>query len=162
MSLLCFFFFSSRRRHTRYWRDWSSDVCSSDLAAARSARVVVPDYQLSLAIGEEGQNARLAARLTGWRVDIRSETEFAAEEADMAYEEDEASGRCAAIMSTGKRCPNASLPGSRYCGLPAHQELEGKDTDQVEAEAEPQPEEAAADADAGVPERGAEEVVEPV
>ena len=41
--------------------------------AARSARVVVPDYQLSLAIGREGQNARLAARLTGWRIDIRSD-----------------------------------------------------------------------------------------
>ena len=40
---------------------------------ARSARVVVPDYQLSLAIGKEGQNARLAARLTGWRIDIRSD-----------------------------------------------------------------------------------------
>jgi N utilization substance protein A len=39
----------------------------------RSARVVVPDYQLSLAIGKEGQNARLAARLTGWRIDIRSD-----------------------------------------------------------------------------------------
>ena len=45
--------------------------------AARSARVVVPDYQLSLAIGREGQNARLAARLTGWRIDIRSDTEAA-------------------------------------------------------------------------------------
>ena len=42
--------------------------------AARAARVVVPDYQLSLAIGREGQNARLAARLTGWRIDIRSDT----------------------------------------------------------------------------------------
>jgi N utilization substance protein A len=39
----------------------------------RSARVVVPDFQLSLAIGKEGQNARLAARLTGWRIDIRSD-----------------------------------------------------------------------------------------
>jgi N utilization substance protein A len=44
-------------------------------AAARSARVVVPDYQLSLAIGKEGQNARLAARLTGWRIDIRPDTD---------------------------------------------------------------------------------------
>lgn len=44
-------------------------------ATARSARVVVPDYQLSLAIGKEGQNARLAARLTGWRIDIRSDEE---------------------------------------------------------------------------------------
>jgi N utilization substance protein A len=43
--------------------------------AARSARVVVPDYQLSLAIGKEGQNARLAAKLTGWRIDIRPDTE---------------------------------------------------------------------------------------
>ena len=43
--------------------------------AARSARVVVPDFQLSLAIGKEGQNARLAARLTGWRIDIRPDTE---------------------------------------------------------------------------------------
>ncbi len=43
--------------------------------AAKSARVVVPDYQLSLAIGKEGQNARLAARLTGWRIDIRSDEE---------------------------------------------------------------------------------------
>lgn len=41
---------------------------------ARSARVVVPDYQLSLAIGKEGQNARLAAKLTGWKIDIRSDT----------------------------------------------------------------------------------------
>ena len=44
-------------------------------AVQRSARVVVPDYQLSLAIGKEGQNARLAARLTGWRIDIHSDTE---------------------------------------------------------------------------------------
>ncbi len=42
---------------------------------ARAARVVVPDFQLSLAIGKEGQNARLAARLTGWRIDIRPDTE---------------------------------------------------------------------------------------
>lgn len=44
---------------------------------AKAARVVVPDYQLSLAIGKEGQNARLAARLTGWRIDIRSDAEGA-------------------------------------------------------------------------------------
>jgi N utilization substance protein A len=46
-----------------------------------TADVIVPDYQLSLAIGKEGQNARLAARLTGWRVDIKSETQLAEEEA---------------------------------------------------------------------------------
>src|SRR5579859_6542524 len=93
--------------------------------AAKQATVIVPDDQLSLAIGREGQNARLAARLTGWRVDIRSETEFAAEEAEQGYGEQlEASGRCAAIMSNGRRCPNAALPGSHYCGLEAHQALE--------------------------------------
>ena len=43
--------------------------------AARSARVVVPSFQLSLAIGKEGQNARLAARLTGWRIDIHGDEE---------------------------------------------------------------------------------------
>ncbi|MET9272696.1 transcription termination factor NusA [Kribbella sp. NPDC003557] len=49
-------------------------------AAARAARVVVPDYQLSLAIGKEGQNARLAARLTGWRIDIRPDTDVTRED----------------------------------------------------------------------------------
>ncbi|MGI9033150.1 MAG: transcription termination factor NusA [Acidimicrobiales bacterium] len=52
-----------------------------------TAVVIVPDYQLSLAIGKEGQNARLAARLTGWRVDIKSETQHAEEEAGYAGEE---------------------------------------------------------------------------
>ncbi|QGS35392.1 transcription termination/antitermination protein NusA [Corynebacterium xerosis] len=50
-------------------------------AEERQARVVVPDYQLSLAIGREGQNARLAARLTGWRIDIHSDAEIAEAEA---------------------------------------------------------------------------------
>ncbi|HKJ54936.1 MAG TPA: transcription termination factor NusA [Nitriliruptoraceae bacterium] len=45
-----------------------------------TAMVIVPDYQLSLAIGREGQNARLAARLTGWRIDIKSESQFEAEQ----------------------------------------------------------------------------------
>ena len=52
---------------------------------AMQATVIVPDDQLSLAIGKDGLNARLAARLTGWRVDIRSETEFAEEESTMGY-----------------------------------------------------------------------------
>ena len=51
-----------------------------------TAEVIVPDYQLSLAIGKEGQNARLAARLTGWRVDIKSETQLADEEAYASQE----------------------------------------------------------------------------
>src|SRR5213079_3044562 len=100
----------------------------------KQATVIVPDDQLSLAIGREGQNARLAARLTGWRIDIRSETEFATEEQEGGYEEEQESGRCAAILTSGRRCPNASLPGSRYCGLPAHQALEGTGTDHVGGE----------------------------
>jgi len=101
---------------------------------AKQATVIVPDDQLSLAIGREGQNARLAARLTGWRIDIRSETEFAQEEAEHGYEEEDAvQGRCAAILSNGRRCPNAALPGSRYCGLDAHQALNDVEGDEVAA-----------------------------
>ena len=88
------------------------------------ATVVVPDDQLSLAIGRDGQNARLAARLTGWRVDIKSESEFAKEESQLEYEgEEEFDGRCMAVLSSGRRCPNAAIAGSTYCGLPQHQAL---------------------------------------
>jgi len=63
----------------------------------KTALVVVPDYQLSLAIGKEGQNARLAARLTGFKIDIKSETQAREsgdfydydEEDDEYYDEDE-------------------------------------------------------------------------
>jgi N utilization substance protein A len=54
-----------------------------------TAEVIVPDFQLSLAIGREGQNARLAARLTGWRVDIRSENQVQEEPAADEYAEGE-------------------------------------------------------------------------
>lgn len=91
----------------------------------RQATVIVPDDQLSLAIGRDGQNARLAARLTGWRIDIRSESDFATEASDVEGEEEDTSGRCHAIISNGRLCPNASLPGSKFCGLAPHQELEG-------------------------------------
>jgi N utilization substance protein A len=92
----------------------------------KEATVIVPDDQLALAIGKEGLNARLAARLSGWKVDIKSDTEFAQEEADAAFageDDGDSIGRCFAILSTGKRCPNSALPGSRFCGVPAHQEL---------------------------------------
>ena len=72
--------------------EWNSDIVeyiSNALSPARvirvmlsedederSARVIVPDHQLSLAIGKEGQNARLAAKLTGWRIDIKSESQY--------------------------------------------------------------------------------------
>ena len=66
-----------------------------------TATVVVPDYQLSLAIGNEGQNARLAARMTGWRVDIKSETEVADE---VAYEQvDWAEGEWIVNEETGEQ-----------------------------------------------------------
>ena len=99
----------------------------------KEATVIVPDDQLSLAIGRDGQNARLAARLTGWKVDITSETEFAQQEQDIEYEGEEsaADGRCMAVMTTGRRCPNAGLEGSLYCGLPQHQALARFETNQV-------------------------------
>jgi N utilization substance protein A len=111
---------------------------------SRDATVVVPDDQLALAIGKEGLNARLAARLTGWKVDIKSDSEFAQEEAEAAFagEDDgdgDFSGRCAALLSNGKRCPNAALPGSKYCGVPAHQALADSPVPAVEVEAEVEP-----------------------
>jgi N utilization substance protein A len=108
----------------------------------REATVVTPDDQLALAIGKEGMNARLAARLTGWKIDIQSDSEFAQAEAEAAFggagEDEEFTGRCAAILSNGKRCPNASLPGSRYCGVSAHQELANQPEQPVVAESEPE------------------------
>ena len=114
--------------------------------AEHTAEVIVPDNQLSLAIGKEGQNARLAAKLTGWRIDIKSESQ-AREEAETTsilavpdenlpvveegyleegelrvagYSED--NGICQAIKSTGERCSNRARPGSIYCGV--HKKLE--------------------------------------
>jgi transcription termination/antitermination protein NusA len=87
--------------------DWSADpaefvaaalsparVSSVEIvdAAARAARVIVPDYQLSLAIGREGQNARLAAKLTGWRIDIRPDTEAGGRPADAPVRQTPPSG----------------------------------------------------------------------
>ncbi len=101
----------------------------------RQATVIVPDDQLALAIGREGQNARLAARLTGWRIDIRSETEFVEQDDEEGGSEghEEHTGMCAAILGNGRRCPNDSLPGLRYCGLKAHQALSRVSTDLVAA-----------------------------
>ncbi|MFT4048462.1 MAG: transcription termination factor NusA [Solirubrobacterales bacterium] len=101
----------------------------------QQATVIVPDDQLSLAIGREGQNARLAARLTGWRIDIRSESDFAVDDdggGEGGEGEVENAGRCHAILTNGRLCPNAALPGSRYCGLDAHQALIDQETDYVD------------------------------
>ena len=86
------------------------------------ATVVVPDDQLSLAIGKEGLNARLAARLTGWKVDIVSETEFARSEAEAAFgggADEEFTGRCAAVLSHGQALPeHVAFPARATAGSP--------------------------------------------
>lgn len=92
------------------------------------ATIVVPDDQLSLAIGKEGQNARLAARLTGWHIDIKSAS-FAGEPApvdNMLIDEDDVpedeGGLCEHVGADGVRCRNHARPGSRYCGVHASED----------------------------------------
>ena len=91
----------------------------------RYVGVIVPDDQLSLAIGKEGQNARLAARLTGWHIDIKNETlaqdilshvNVPAPADDDLIDDDEP-GRCAYVSEDGVRCRNQARPGSRFCGV---------------------------------------------
>ena len=90
------------------------------------ATVVVSDDQLSLAIGKEGQNARLAARLTGWHIDIKSASfygESLVDEEDLiAFEEEEESEFCAFVSEDGIKCRNHARPNSRYCGIHSDQE----------------------------------------
>jgi len=115
------------------WNDDPATFVGNALSPAKVARVIVndddhtatvivPDDQLSLAIGKEGQNARLAAKLTGWRIDIKSQVQAvsagistAAEGLQMAA--DDGDGRCVAVTSSGIRCRNQARPGSRYCGV---------------------------------------------
>ena len=94
------------------------------------ATVIVPDDQLSLAIGKEGQNARLAARLTGMHIDIKNES-LAHEimrgipedhEAPDLEEAEEGSHRCEYVGPTGIQCRNMARPGSRFCGI--HEKLQ--------------------------------------
>jgi N utilization substance protein A len=127
----------------------------------KEATVIVPDDQLSLAIGRDGQNARLAARLTGWKVDITSETEFAQQEEDIEYEGEEAAdGRCMAVMTTGRRCPNAALQGAQFCGLPQHQALARFSTNQVAVLSPLSDEEVTTLADSDADESAVKEIVE--
>ncbi|HDP69216.1 MAG TPA: transcription termination/antitermination protein NusA [Actinobacteria bacterium] len=97
----------------------------------RVAKVVVPDDQLSLAIGKEGQNARLAAKLTGWKIDIKSETKFAEEtETKPGVEAEEKitsvkKDLCQAVTKSGEPCNNKVRPGSKFCGV--HKGLERAD-----------------------------------
>jgi len=101
--------------------------------AQHTAAVVVPDNQLSLAIGKEGQNARLAAKLTGWRIDIKSESQ-AKDVAETTHilevgghieDDGTAACICQAVKSSGERCSNKARPGSKYCGV--HKKLEDEE-----------------------------------
>ena len=101
------------------------------------ATVIVPDDQLSLAIGKEGQNARLAARLTGMHIDIKNESLAAgmlegisspsAEPEDL-IDVDEAH-RCEYVGANGVRCRNMARPNSRYCGVHEAIALAGDDVE---------------------------------
>ena len=103
------------------------------------ATVIVPDDQLSLAIGKEGQNARLAARLTGWHIDIKSAslksdlpnmvTTLFDEEEKAGEKED---GRCEHVNSAGVRCRNHARPDSRFCGV--HENAMEADGEEVAVE----------------------------
>ena len=99
---------------------------------ARQATVIVPDDNLALAIGREGQNARLAARLTGWRIDIRSADEYdgTAPGDQDGGETEVGEGKCQAVLKTGKRCPNMAEEEQPYCAL-----HEGWEPEAVEDEA---------------------------
>ncbi len=116
------------------WSDDPARYIGNALSPARVSRVIVdeetnratvivPDDQLSLAIGKEGQNARLAARLTGYHIDIKNESLARDVLRDITLDvreepEEEISGRrCEYEGPTGVRCRNAARPGSRFCGI---------------------------------------------
>ncbi|MCL2503878.1 MAG: transcription termination factor NusA [Coriobacteriia bacterium] len=115
------------------WKDDPAAYVAAALSPAKIDRVIIneethtatviaPDDQLSLAIGKEGQNARLAAKLTGWRIDIKSST-IAAEQGlvgAVAFNQESAEefdGRCVWVTAAGVRCRNKARPGSYYCGV---------------------------------------------
>jgi transcription termination/antitermination protein NusA len=120
-----------------------------------TALVVVPDYQLSLAIGREGQNARLAARLTNWRIDIKSETQFAEEQAafQAAYERGEIDQYGNPVASAAGAAEPAA-PDAPQETAAAVAEAPVAATDEATAVEEPEPEQLS---DAVVPKEGEEE-----
>ena len=117
------------------WSDDPAKCVSAALSPARVSRVIidpednyatviVPDDQLSLAIGKEGQNARLAARLTGMHIDIKNESmaagimrEVPQAVSDDSLIDDEEAHRCEHVGDNGVQCRNMARPGSRFCGL---------------------------------------------
>jgi transcription termination/antitermination protein NusA len=126
------------------------------------ALVIVPDYQLSLAIGKEGQNARLAARLTGWDVNIKSETQLA-EEAEQYAE-----GEWITDPETGDQFfqpadGSAPIPASAFDADYEGETEPEPEADAAEPTAEPAAEDAAEDASEDAPAEGRDEVAaEPV
>src|SRR5690606_13520907 len=109
--------------------------------ANMTARAVVPDHQLSLAIGRDGQNARLAARLTGWKIDIESESqhaELAVLEAQRAFDEAEAALRArqeARARAEAEAALRAAVEAPEE--TPAAAQVEEEPVAVAEAEAEP-------------------------
>jgi len=139
----------------------------------QTAMVIVPDYQLSLAIGKEGQNARLAARLTGWRIDIKSETQFAEESrppaAPAAPEGEAEATESAAEDGTpeevgqpeegaGAEATNEPAEAEEQAEVEEAAEVEETPGEDVEAAAEAEPAaEPEAEAEAGEEEAGEDE-----
>ena len=117
------------------WSDDPAKCVSAALSPARVSRVIidpednyatviVPDDQLSLAIGKEGQNARLAARLTGMHIDIKNESmaagimrEVPKATVEDSLIDDEEAHRCEYVGDNGVQCRNMARPGSRFCGV---------------------------------------------
>ena len=122
---------------------------------AGSAVVIVPDYQLSLAIGKEGQNARLAARMTGWRIDIKSETQVAEE---AAYDEvDWAEGEWIVDEETGEQVWKPAEGGPE---ISLDEWNEGSVTEEEISDQEDVIEDALSSEDSGSLEEAVEEEVE--
>ncbi|WP_455136395.1 transcription termination factor NusA [Thermophilibacter sp.] len=125
------------------WSDDPARCVASALSPARVSRVIidpetnyatviVPDDQLSLAIGKEGQNARLAARLTGLHIDIKNESLAAEVLRDLPRAAEPAGDdelgeahRCEYVGPSGIQCRNMARPGSRFCGV--HEQMAAAD-----------------------------------
>jgi transcription termination/antitermination protein NusA len=131
------------------WSDDSARFVAKALAPASvkevridqetgTASVIVPDYQLSLAIGKEGQNARLAARLTGWRIDIKSESQ-ATEEASAARSRKAAPAEAPPPSEAGPEAEDAPAPEQDREAPPEQEPGEARDAASP-GEGEPSPE----------------------
>ena len=117
------------------WSDDPARCVANALSPAKVSRVlvsedsnyataIVPDDQLSLAIGQKGQNARLAAHLTGMHIDIKNESlarsfinSLPAKEETPDLVDEEEGQRCEYVSPSGVRCRNMARPGSKYCGV---------------------------------------------